>query len=844
MIESCDVLDQLNDLLFFDTGQEQENTEPELEVKFKDVSYATRITVERLMEQRNVHAFIEINEDIFINNHRYTKTSTNTIKDTTKRKLSSRDIALDGALHAKVTLALENNINVNGEYIYNKSNKSTPYNDMSNADKSKWDDMAISFIASWNDPDGGDGYRRKKKRKSYFLLDNNARVDITEVTTIKGNNKGKTTHEIEVELIGDIEHDTLISLANTVLEVDHMINMSIVIADYNRWVTLDNYFPNMTFLNKKASPDPRNFKKEDFVWDGLLPLNHDVTYTVTPKGDGERKNLVVHSTGIWFVRPKVGYPNMQRITSSIDKTHKLYQFIGTVLDGELIPTENLTFPHDSSVHHFYPFDCMSIKGSPKIQQQVHVVYGATGKLCASSKSRMFYAAFVGHLIKTSYPSRLSIQAKQFFDVGMSTDTLTYAMQSCTQYFDTCGFINDGYIFTPNNYRYKTIKTKDMKKYVGKTRTLLHVPDICKLKPWDKLSIDFVVKGTPVDYKAYVVNDKMANGELIEFTGSQRSPFNPLLNMEYPNDSHLINRVIEMEPYRDEDNNIVLKFQRVRDDKSANSMNVAIDVWKDLQSPIHVSSLYGHDFKFMRMFMNQVKDHLISSYPTNSNILDIGSGNGGDLYKLHDKNPASIVAIDPNTTNMTEYIRRMNGMKWDKTSLSTLSTGGENTQAIVNACQSTFNPEQPTIIQAMLSLSFFWSNESMLRGLATTIASVASLSTSLQPTYFIFYTIDGFKTRDLFIEHNTRQLTLGPSTMTWIEDNIIDIDYPSSIIVQQREYLVVLEQLETLLKEALNDDTLTMEIEDIDVNDKRGQYIMSPEEKTMASLYVVGKMKLQ
>lgn len=401
---------------------------------------------------------------------------------------------------------------------------------------------------------------------------------------------------------------------------------------------------------------------------------------------------------------------------------------------------------------------------------------------------------------------------------------------CEQYMNNFGRPNDGYIFTPINYKYRS-----------EGGTSLHeIPDTCKLKPWEKLSIDFFFSSVDKVPKVY---DK---GVLVSF-----------LNVDgFSSENYIIppflDITVEMEPVREKDDErVVMVFSRVREDKGANSMKVARDVWRDIQDPIFLSDLRGETFRFNRLFQNKVKSHLIENVTKGSYVLDIGSGNGGDLGKYTKRGVAKLFAVDPNEDNMREFQRRLSNMK-TKASVKTLLAGGEESEVVIESSYNFFNdiepslfksekaapsPAPPLYITMMLSLSFFWKSPEMLSGLADTIKKATERHNG--NVYFLFYTIEGGRTLEFFDKYGTNDVKVGPVDLRLKpNERILLLDYPNSIVGKQTEYLVNLDDLANLLGVEFNIvDTSPELMED-------GEYILSQNEINYSSMYVAGFAKLK
>lgn len=810
----------------------------ELEVKYttkgsSGVPKGVRESIENMLQEHNYTPFTSNTEDIFIDGERYTRQDDNSTTRTTKKNLLCMDLSsvADGMQGVKMTLSSEDNLLVTGENLYLESGRKD-FHTLSQDSRDVWNNKAYNITAKWGD----DGFRRKKKRKTY-IYSQYTQIDITDITTIDSKYASYTKSEIEVELLGDITLESLSSFADATSYVSNLINMSYVIKDYNEWATLQSEYvrENYRFLTGKASTQPRNFKPDDFVWGGLLPSSEDdvgIEYSVTTKSDGVRRNLVVHSSGLWIVKPQRGFPVMYRVTPSITKKDKLYQYIGTIIDGEYI--------YNDEVSTFIPFDCMSYKKSSKSQGLNHIISGSDSNVKAT---RMGLAKMVCEHIDND---KLDFYYKKFYMLGNDFSSMYKSIKHIVS--TETPFGTDGYIFTPNNFRYKTILSMDEKKY-GDRRTLLDTPDILKLKPWDMLSIDFIIKNG----KAYSINVVTKSLEL--FKGTKLTPFTEdnIGNIE----EDLEGIVIELVPSRDNEGNIVMEFSRIRDDKDApNSTKVAESVWKDLHQPIYTDSLLGKDFKMMRLFNNQVKVEMMKKFPTGTNLLDIGSGRGADLNKWDRYGIGQVLAVEPNEDNLSEFRRRLAQINFsNKQGLNdvlSIQSGGENTNYIVEQSKEVFRGDRDLVIVNMLSLSFFWSDVNMLKSLARTIVkvykswdeSVKKLNNGVNDmkASFEFFTIEGERTKSVFIKKGKNRIHIGPVEMELKNGGVIEIIFPDTIVGVQTEWLVKLDILEKMIKMYLPSSS-RMIIEDLDTSGKRGQYILSEQEKKFSSMYVVGSMKL-
>lgn len=727
------------------------NDTPEVEAKFKNINLDIVKSIKAMLEY-DYNPIQRKTKDVFLDGERYSFTDEGLFL-TTKRRLKDFFVK-DDIRNIKLSISTEKNIEILAE-----------------DDNQNSIDLIQRILSS--------KHIRNKDRTTYII--NSSQIDITIVD-------GKA--ELEVELIDDITEKTWNNFTETIEYVSTLIHYTKIIKDFNKWVTLEEEYhkDNYYFLTTRASTNPRNFKPGDFVWGGLLGGLFE--YTITTKSDGVRRHMVIRKDGVYLVKPKRGFPVIERIAEGNKDFH------GSVIDGEWV---------NNSI--FIPFDCMSYKETSKIQLKTHVYSQGVTRMSAVKK------------ILSSISLPVKIIYKNFYLLGKTREDMYSALHNISSEKTDLG--TDGYIITPNDFRYKVILSKDEKRW--KDRTLIDTPDILKLKPWDMLTVDMVVKSS--DYFAYTINKNKR--ELERFEGTKLTPFGRE-NINY--DNIIFDEVIEMGPMEGTEQNPILQFTRLREDKdSPNTTDVAESVWKDLHQPIWLDSLLGIDFKFLRLGFNQIKNKIIKNWKDKS-IIDIGSGKGSDLNKWHKNGVKEILAIEPNRENLDELERRLNNFK-DNINVTTLQSGGEDTSKIIRKIRNiSFAQGKIPVISSMLSLSFFWSSKEMLKGLATTLLAIKK-EFGAQRMEFVFFTIEKSRTLRVFEHFGSKNIKLGPSSLKLSSGGIVDIYLPDTIVGEQREYLVSLDLLTKMLKGEL-------EVEDI--NDGI-DYILSDDEKIFSSMYVVGKI---
>ena len=86
--------------------------------------------------------------------------------------------------------------------------------------------------------------------------------------------------------------------------------------------------------------------------------------------------------------------------------------------------------------------------------------------------------------------------------------------------------------------------------------------------------------------------------------------------------------------------------RYRPDKeSPSGAKPAADVWQLLHDPIRRATMRGESYQLMRRYHNRVKRELLGELAPHTRLLDVGSGQGGDLYTWDDLQ-LRVTALEP------------------------------------------------------------------------------------------------------------------------------------------------------------------------------------------------------
>ena len=652
---------------------------------------------------------------------------------------------------------------------------------------------------------------REKNRYSYRVFGGAIRIDITMVDMIRlDGSSDRTKYEVEVELLNPTGIDTtggstgnygppgatgsgnpgssssfeksLTLILQRVLDTVMLYNSqeaNAVIAYVNMLLGSEN----SPSIDHRALVQARNLKLKDIVWGGLVG-NREVTqnqtqnqvqnqtenqgtgYSVTHKADGQRKLLVFHTSGIWLVMAPY---SLNRLTNT-----NVPAFTGTILDGELIPKSNQLQGAPTTGVWYLAFDCLTWSNQD-VRNLPHI-------------RRMDYAQAVADQFKSQ---SLYVNTKTFRSFN-SPQEFFVIMREMFREQPLLAYKQDGLMFTPSNTVYNP-HSDDHPLY---RRILTDYPDICKWKPESQLTIDFQIqrKATPTGgiIQLYV-NER---GRAVPFTGTRDFPFD---NSKVDNGNQLTlnlpNETI-VEYGWDYQRGLFIPH-RVRFDKTKpNKIEIANDVWMDIQRPLTQETLEGNTFALLRAYHNKIKSSLFFSgqgTTPGKTLLDIGSGRGGDVKKW--KSYSRIVAVEPNTEHIKELERRLElyGMR-DKVLI--VNTGGENTVEIQQAVRS-FLGGRADVVSMMLSMSFFWHSEAMVKQLVQTIV------TNIKPNgKFIFLTIDGDLVEQTFepafgTGPIIQRLDLGPAKLEYFGDKVpkeLHIHIDGTIVEDQTEWLVRLGDL--------------------------------------------------
>lgn len=374
----------------------------------------------------------------------------------------------------------------------------------------------------------------------------------------------------------------------------------------------------------------------------ITPDLQSMGYSVTNKLDGERFILVFTNIGF--------YAFNNRITEKYDG--KVYGntsgFISYALDTEFFEGK------------YYVFDCMIYNGQ-KVTENSH-----------EERIRDAY-----NIIKNfSIPNNF-INVKNFYRENLKRDTENLLKNLPRDK-------NDGLIYTSNG-RYNS--------------------NIYKWKFIDKMSIDFAVyKIRDSTYELYVkdnIDDFPVN---VPFHGSNIYEVD---NAFYDSKEELKNGGIYEFGYNNDTNEFIL-FRERPDKRDPNFITVAENVWNDIKNPyteIELTNLLSPKvLEKYRKYQNNIKRDLIEKYCEQKDVLDLGSGRGGDLGKYDSSYVNHLWCVEPNEKNYTELLRRLAERKTMKSKTTLIKTVAQDTQKIVSSIRDTLVYDVPVFFTSKISLT--------------------------------------------------------------------------------------------------------------------------------------------
>lgn len=605
---------------------------------------------------------------------------------------------------------------------------------------------------------------RKKNRITFQV--NELLIEMTEV---KQGNVMKYEVEIEVDPKHIKKNEKLFGqLVNILLKLRP--SNDAVIAFYNSMMANGKMNNELIFGTVTRA---RDLKVEDITRGGILDY-----YQASVKADGEQRFLVFHSSGVYLLYPKNIITRLGDFDSSKHPSD-------TIIVGEMIEKTNLKNKNYeiNAEKIFVPFDATVVKGK-NISRLDYI----------KRKEEMATVLKSGSYLKVNGVNKLYILTKQYFTIS-SVDTFYKAMRDVMKERSEVMYKEDGIIITPIKSGYTPSGSRERIE----DRVLGKHTDVCKWKPQDKLTIDFLYE---YDGEHIIKTKQNENVHLKETNIGEKIRFIDLDKLKKKSGS-----IIEFRPVEVKEEYVVFAPERIREDKIfPNDYYIVENLYKMIQNPIYESTLVGMDTVLMRKHHNVLKKELYNQCKKGSYLIDIGSGKGGDVYKWKGKFE-KILAIEPNVTYIKELERRIKVCEMENV-VEVLNTHGEDTDSIKTNVE-TFLPEdlegKKVYISFMFSMSFFWESDRTLSSLSDTINEINKVIEERDGdrAEIIYTTIDGKRLDAILEKYNSSKdleyRTIDLNTI-YIRNKKSDKDIQivikdsNTVTTEQTEYFVYPKQL--------------------------------------------------
>jgi hypothetical protein len=164
---------------------------------------------------------------------------------------------------------------------------------------------------------------------------------------------------------------------------------------------------------------------------------------------------------------------------------------------------------------------------------------------------------------------------------------------------------------------------------------------------------------------------------------------------------------------------------------------------------------GRDEKPYREYCNTVKNLLLRyTVKEGANVIDLGAGAGGDLYKYRELKPNKLFFVEPDEDHLEEMNRRINKEKIDRKlenrdfadKIVPIKAVAEDTKMIRESMKKAGFAEDITNINMMFSLTFFGTRQK-LKDLVQTLNMLKNNGT------FLSIYMDGDRTLELLRKNN-------------------------------------------------------------------------------------------
>jgi SAM-dependent methyltransferase len=585
---------------------------------------------------------------------------------------------------------------------------------------------------------------------------------------------------------------------------------------------LDNRAPRLATFSRGWLPVLRSLKQADLVVGGLVPYPRaegagsavpgHCTYHVAHKADGLRRLAVLYRGQVWLIFPPFDFQLLRRDAAET----KL-----TVLEGEWLP--------ESQGGRLLVFDALAMNGVSLVQKwHRQRVSQAQNNWQRDPSLPVIFKAF--KVLSTTAVFFERVRSLLHNRPDYPTDGLVFIAGTAP------------YLLTGNALVHGAAQEVLVGNIPVSQRDCTKYLDLIKWKPQERLTLDFELHLAPLALGAVQSPDtSQASSTAILPTLSAVAPYQLLVDkqiywpvvrhIQYENPQVLALPEGSIVEYGWDAQQELLVFHKTREDKpTSNRWDVIEDNWHSIHYPITGEDLEGTGLGLVRWLTNRLKAKLLAlPFPVSAassavgsaassaassagpTLLDLGSGQGGDLHKWQRGDFRQIFAVEPLAKNREEFRRRLVDSGWSRLTsaeqgeevplvfektrrgssevqrLTLLPYHAQDTDQIGAALAG----RQVDVVSLMLSLTFFYESAATLQALVRTIRHF------LTPQgVIVFYTLDGDKVEALFEPvsgvHSTEMILAGASmTLSPAADGSrrLDVSIDRDIVGQQTEWLV-------------------------------------------------------
>ena len=548
-----------------------------------------------------------------------------------------------------------------------------------------------------------------------------------------------------------------------------------------------------TYVDKRLYTDARSLTRHDLVVGGIIGGKWKMA--ITHKTDGDRCFLVIvpkgDAMGVWLVFPPYRYNLIYRYP----KNDTSRSFGTMVLDGELIPEDRR----------------IKENGAPDIKywfEVIDVLYinglDVRGKYLTDRRPEfeLYRNKWLDYSIGL-LPNNLRIDLKTI-ETPSTVDEFFEVLKRMNDAKPGLPYQDDGFIFTPINQGYVIYNwgIPSSLRCLAPRDGEDPLPDICKWKPQEKITIDFLIKRDSEGIKLFFEKRKDKRDEgaapqsvdgkdpfftdkgLFEGASNIKFDYKTMLIKSHPLTDNLADGFIV--EYGWDYENKWLYPHRVRYGKSSpNAEDSVITNWYAIHTPIKIEDITGTGHGLMYKSHNEIKKKLYitcseriafkeeikkvknkeirkkiyTGLPSGPKyLLDLGAGDGGDASKwklCFDK----IIAVEPDEDiNLTlegkprkgkiQEIEDRSSSFGIRDRVTTLRTRAQDTSTIYKTVMEVTRGQGVDAIAIMNVMTFFWKPEGNrypdLEALTNTIRAC------LKPGgYVIWMVMDGDAVKQIF-----------------------------------------------------------------------------------------------